>query len=131
MLGIDSREVLLALPAHPSVVGTAREAAEELRDLVSPDGLDHLQLVVSELVTNAIRHSDAGATDRIELRIAVLGGTILVEVRDPGPGFARPSGTPRPRGATGGFGLFLVDRLASKWGVSNDGRFRVWAELPA
>ena len=59
-------------------------------------------------------------------------GTIRVEVRDGGGGF--DPGTPRPRSGEeaagyGGYGLFLVERMASRWGVERDDGTLVWFEL--
>lgn len=126
MLG--NRTVELELPAHPWIVGTARDATRELGGSLDAETLERLQLVVSELVTNALRHSGMAAWDTIRLWVAVVGDSVLVEVTDTGSGFRAPS-PPSPRGITGGFGLFLVDRLADRWGVSTEDGTRVWAEL--
>jgi len=87
---------------------------------------DELRLLVSELVTNSIRHvSDSAHPVELAVRIGARG--IRVEVRDGGAGFV--PGRPEPRGAEGGFGLFLVERLASRWGVDTRDGTRVWFEL--
>jgi anti-sigma regulatory factor (Ser/Thr protein kinase) len=88
-----------------------------------------LALLVSELVTNAVLHSDAPAASGIQLRTCRLDGrAVRVEVIDAGNGFAA---APRQRDpcTTGGYGLFLVDRQASRWGVDRDDGTRVWFEL--
>jgi anti-sigma regulatory factor (Ser/Thr protein kinase) len=88
-----------------------------------------LRLLVSELVTNSIRHG-AGSEGPVALHAHIDGGTIRVEVRDRGAGFA--PARPVPRGAAGGFGgygLFLVERMASRWGVDTADGTRVWFEL--
>lgn len=127
MLGTDSRDVVLELPAHPSVVGSARDAATGLARWLPPETLHTLELVVSELVTNAIRHAGTeGGT--VQVRISLRDDSVLAEVRDAGPGFDAPE-HPSPHGISSGFGLFLVDRLAERWGVSAGGPTRVWAEL--
>lgn len=86
-----------------------------------------LRLLVSELVTNAVRHV-TGSAQPVELAVRIGGGAIRVEVRDGGNGF-KPSPKPEPRGADGGFGLFLVERMASRWGVDTQDGTRVWFEL--
>ena len=48
-------------------------------------------------------------------------------MHDGGAGF-KPAGS-EPRGADGGFGLFLVERMASRWGVETRDGTRVWFEL--
>jgi len=64
----------------------------------------------------------------VELAMRVAGRTIRIEVHDGGTGFT-PAGHPKPRGADGGYGLYLVERLASRWGVDTRAGTRVWFEL--
>jgi hypothetical protein len=65
----------------------------------------------------------------VELFVTVGGGVARVEVIDGGAGFEPPPGAPRPE-EPGGWGLIVVDRLASRWGIEGSPRTRVWAELP-
>jgi anti-sigma regulatory factor (Ser/Thr protein kinase) len=85
-----------------------------------------LRLLVSELVTNSVRHV-TGSKQPVELAVRIGSRVIRVEVRDGGSGFE--PGKPEPRGAEGGFGLFLVERMASRWGVDTRDGTRVWFEL--
>ena len=85
-----------------------------------------LRLLVSELVTNSVRHV-VGSTKPVVLAVQIGTRAIRVEVHDGGAGFE--PGTPVPRGADGGFGLFLVERMASRWGVDTRDGTRVWFEL--
>ena len=85
-----------------------------------------LRLLVSELVTNSVRHV-TGSTQPVVLAVRVGSRRIRVEVHDGGSGFE--PGKPEPRGADGGFGLFLVERMASRWGVDTREGTRVWFEL--
>jgi anti-sigma regulatory factor (Ser/Thr protein kinase) len=85
-----------------------------------------LRLLVSELVTNAVRHVNR-SSQPIVLAVRIDEGAVRVEVGDGGAGF-RP-GKPKPRGADGGFGLFLVERMATRWGVDTQDGTRVWFEL--
>jgi anti-sigma regulatory factor (Ser/Thr protein kinase) len=85
-----------------------------------------LRLLVSELVTNSVRHV-TGSAQPVELAVRIGARAIHVEVRDGGSGFV--PGKPEPRGADGGFGLFLVERMASRWGVDTQDGTRVWFEL--
>lgn len=112
------------------------EAASEARALVTAElgrsvaqkVVDDATLLVSELVSNAVRHAPKGATPGVELRLKLEGGRIRVVVSDPGAGFVA---TPRlPTAADGaGWGLYLVDRLADRWGVITTDRNEVWFEI--
>lgn len=118
-----------------SGLGAASAARAVLRDAGLVDDLPDtvrgdLELLVSELVTNGVRHAEADA-----LRLAVERDEHRVRVRccDGGPGF---SGRPRKPCASGegGFGLVLVDRLADRWGVDRatpGPGCCVWFELAA
>lgn len=84
---------------------------------------DDVVLVVSELVSNSVRH---GSSQDIDVRVTARDGWIRVEVTDDGPGFAVDA----PRGD--GLGLSIVERLADRWGMQDGShRFTVWAELAA
>jgi anti-sigma regulatory factor (Ser/Thr protein kinase) len=87
-----------------------------------------LVLLVSELVSNAVVHSDAPPASDIELRARLIGqGAVRVEVADQGSGFTV---IPRdPAQLMGGYGLFLVDRQAARWGVDRRGGTCVWFEI--
>jgi anti-sigma regulatory factor (Ser/Thr protein kinase) len=84
---------------------------------------DDVVLVISELVTNCVRHSSSDQS--IEVTVDVSDTTIRVEVADRGSGFVA---TESMRG--GGLGLIIVDRVAASWGVTTNGHCTVWAELP-
>ena len=90
---------------------------------VSPEALDDLRLVASELVTNSVRH---GGSRAVDLTVDVCGDVVRLEVVDGGPGFELAA---RPDGALGGWGLVLVDSVADRWGVRNGYGVAVWAEL--
>ena len=72
-------------------------------------------LLISELVTNSVRHAGLDATQPLQLSVATDGDTVRVAVRDPGPGF-RPPKAPTDPGHVGGWGLVLVDQLAEQLG---------------
>lgn len=81
---------------------------------------DDVLLVVSELVSNSVRHSES---EEIDLIVRAQDGHIRVEVSDEGPGFTPDA----PRGE--GLGLTIVEKLAERWGLVSGDRFTVWAEL--
>ena len=97
------------------------------------------QLLVTELVSNSIRHAELRAEERIRIWAEWSGRRLKVMVRDrengqPGqPGQpARIAGSIRPApGAESGWGLFIVNRLATRWGTIHDGGPGYWFELNA
>jgi anti-sigma regulatory factor (Ser/Thr protein kinase) len=108
-------------------VATVRRAVRE-RDELPEAALDDLEVVVSELVSNSIRH--AGLTNRDTVGMTVIYGErrLRVEVTDHGPGFDRGRvETIRPN-ADGGFGLSIVSMLSEQWGLDS-GHGMVWAEM--
>ena len=118
----------LSLPADASTPGVARTALGEEGLSVPARLLPDLQLLVSELVTNSVRHANLAPGQRLDLRVRVVPGSVRVEVEDPGPGF-----TPTPRRSGDrrdeGWGLYLVEHIADRWGVIDGPPAVVWFEI--
>jgi anti-sigma regulatory factor (Ser/Thr protein kinase) len=92
---------------------------------------DRLALVVSELVTNAVRHAGLAAGEPIGLDVMSTNGYLRVAVHDGGPGFD-PPGRNREPGVSGGFGLPIIAALSDEWGVERSaGGCTVWCAVPA
>lgn len=90
-----------------------------------PGATDVAELLTSELVTNALVHTDHGAV----VTATVDTEQLRVEVRDFVPGLTRPR-VPHADDGTHGRGLVLVQELADSWGVQNHGAGKVvWFEL--
>ena len=88
--------------------------------------METLRLLVTELVTNSVRHTGAST---VVLNVLVGKSAVLTEVTDAGPGFD-PSEAGAPGPDHTGWGLFLVERLAERWGVTQNGHgTKVWFEL--
>ena len=119
----------LRLPATAEAIRSARHAVDRLQPALGAERLDDLRLLVSELVTNGLRHGSPGADDWIGLRVHREEGMLRVEVSDPGSGFDAALREAEPD-ATGGWGLYLVDRLAVHWGVERGERTMVWFDIP-
>jgi anti-sigma regulatory factor (Ser/Thr protein kinase) len=116
--------VRVTLPAGPEGPGEARRVVARCAREHGFDG-DDLALVVTELVTNAVRH---GAPP-VELEIGTGTQTVTVVVADGGPG----GPVPRDAGVDdeGGRGLLLVEGLSADSGVqARPPGKAVWAELP-
>lgn len=117
----------LELPGDNGAPALARRAVEERVDHgYDEEHADTLLLLVTELVTNAVLHAGAPGSP-VLLRVTVTPAQLRVEVHDRGPGFEMRR--PEPRGSSGGYGLFLVERMSDRWGVNRGGRTCVWFEL--
>lgn len=115
----EMREVALHIESNVNAPRVSRTHLAPLRPSLEPR-YDDVLLVVSELVTNSVRHSQ---TNGIDVKVQAVDGRIRVEVSDDGPGFT----TDTPRGD--GLGLMLVEKLADRWGLTSADQFTVWAEL--
>lgn len=101
------------LPSRPESASAARRLTVSVLRLWGLGELaENAELLVSELVGNAVRHTGART---FGLRILRRRGWIRVEVRDPSR--ALPCLMPVTEQDTGGRGLFLVDRLSDRWGA--------------
>ena len=122
-------ELTLRLNPGPEAIPAARKALDGLAGLVDRTVWEDLRLLVTELVTNGVRHGSQRGS--VEVAVAVGEEKVRVEVCDGGRGFSPPD-APMPRGdGSGGWGLQLVDRVASTWGVEVDQGTCVWFELAA
>jgi anti-sigma regulatory factor (Ser/Thr protein kinase) len=113
----------------PEAASRARAVVnDELGQAVSPRILEDATLLVSELVSNAVRHAPREGLPEVELLLRIDARRVRVVVSDPGAGF---NADPRlPTGSeSSGWGLFLVDRIADRWGVITDDRNEVWFEI--
>jgi anti-sigma regulatory factor (Ser/Thr protein kinase) len=73
-------------------------------------------LLVTELVTNAVRHADVGPEHSLRVKLRLSPRRVRVDTFDPGTGFTRAFASSRGD-ESGGWGLFLVDQIADRWGV--------------
>jgi anti-sigma regulatory factor (Ser/Thr protein kinase) len=126
-VNVRAIEVRTVLNAHPTSVGAARRFVRDV--LMSRQIADRVvrtvELLTSEVVTNAIVHGRSGP----QLAVAVGDDVVRVEVRDtsPDPPVRRLSRIDDPSGR----GVVIVDELASAWGVTRErgGGKQVWFEV--
>lgn len=115
----------LQLESVPEAPGQARDAVAPLRGRVDDRTLADVRLVVSELVTNAVRHAPG---ESISVSVDLDDdGVVRGEIKDHGGGGVRLRAT--SPGEPGGYGLGIVDALTDDWGVRTNSSTRVWFEL--
>jgi anti-sigma regulatory factor (Ser/Thr protein kinase) len=117
--------ISVRLNGGPEAAARARRELSKLRGDLDPPLMETLRLLVTELVSNSVRHANS---QTVVLKVLVGRSVVLTEVSDEGPGFDA-SAAPRPDSESG-WGLFLVERLAHRWGVNRGPEAtRVWFEL--
>ncbi|MFJ2031694.1 ATP-binding protein [Streptosporangium sp. NPDC087985] len=115
----------VCLPAQVASVPMARQYVRDLLRVAAHAQADDALLLVSELVTNAVRHSDSGRVPggRVTVAVANHNGTLHIDVIDAGSaGYVPRLCAEVSLDSGGGRGLWLVQELASAWG---------WHETPA
>jgi serine/threonine-protein kinase RsbW len=123
---------MLSIRVAPTSAGPAR-ARRAVTSWGEAAGLEEallrdLRLLVTELVTNAVRHARLAPGGGIELVLEQEGERIRGWVKDGGAGF--DDYLPIPSGdAVAGRGLYVVHQVASAWGVDPGPPFAVWFEL--
>jgi anti-sigma regulatory factor (Ser/Thr protein kinase) len=116
------------LAAQPAAVREARAWLSKTTDgLLDRLRRNDLELVLSEVVANAVRHGGAGRA--VSIALTHKPECLRVDVTDDGPGLV-----PRPGAMAseqyGGFGLFIVEQLTLRWGAAREDRkTRVWFEF--
>ena len=127
----DDELVELTVEPGPTAPAVARRAIEgALGDRLAEPVLANARLVMSELVTNSVRHSGAPEGDELVVRVRVWHDRCRLEVEDSGhEGVVAPQLPDLDQG--GGMGLNLVQRLSERWGLVRGahGPTRVWAQL--
>jgi|SRR5947209_18275715 len=106
----------------------ARRALSELRGPLGNGRYPDIELMLSELISNALRHGQHGGGLSIRLQIDALPALVRVTVGDDGLGFEPPALVANVEGADGR-GLLIVDRLSDRWGVDAQAPTSVWFEV--
>lgn len=119
------------LRAGPLAASEARHALSAAEDSLSEQERQPVLLMLTELVTNAVRHGDGAERPRgVAVKVVESEAGVGAAVTNPGAGFewnGRQSDDPLE---PGGFGLVLVDRMSSRWGIERSPMSTtVWFEL--
>jgi anti-sigma regulatory factor (Ser/Thr protein kinase) len=114
--------------ARPEAAAEARHA---LVGLALPESTRHtLALLVSELVTNSVRHAGLSGSDPIQVDVTNGRADVRATVHDGGPGFTRSSAGSSDPLEPGGQGLVIIDALSDAWGVDcDDDGCTVWCQF--
>jgi anti-sigma regulatory factor (Ser/Thr protein kinase) len=118
-------ELSIRVAGGPDAPAEARSALRRFHPELAPELMQVVVLLASELVSNAVKHARALS---IPIRCEVTPSHVRVEVSDGGKRF-RPRMTELEPGQRGGWGLYLVDEMASRWGVSERDGKSVWFEI--
>ena len=117
----DSGTLSISLPANAASATTARtEVTRRLAERITSGALEDVRLLLTELITNSLRHGGMKADDKIGVKAQLTDGTVRIEVHDPGRD--GPVEVRKPGARGGGYGLFLVDRLTDRVGRRPAGR---------
>ena len=116
----------ITLPSGPQLPGRARATVSDWLDgRASTTLVGDAQLLISELVTNSVLYA---VGEPVRLRAGARNGSFWFEVGDGGRAGPVARRAPSADGS-GGYGLALVDCLASDWGVTHADGTEVWFEL--
>lgn len=116
------------LASDRSSAGLARGAVDELSDRLESSLLADVRLLVSELVTNGVKHGPGANGGQIRLQLSISFERVRAEVHDGGHGF-NPSAAVPAGSHSAGLGLRFVDQIADRWGMDCSGSTSVWFEL--
>jgi anti-sigma regulatory factor (Ser/Thr protein kinase) len=126
-MAIDS--VRRSLAPDRGAAAAARRVLDGFRGRLEEDVIERSAVVVTEVVTNSVKHAGLTAAQPIDLNIRVFAGCLRIEVTDKGTaGFDPVATLPNP-GQNSGRGFWMVDQLTDRWGVDFTRSTRVWCEF--
>jgi anti-sigma regulatory factor (Ser/Thr protein kinase) len=118
---------MVSVPASAEAGCALRRAVRSLESWLGPQAAEDVELLVTELATNGVKHARTAEGNRITLHAKVGPDGLRIEVRDRGRVFERPR--PAQPSELGGWGLQLVEGLADRWGVEREPSTTVWFEI--
>ena len=122
-------DLRVVIAGGDKAAGHARRVlAERLSAAIPATVLGDLQLLVTEIVANSVRHGGVGEDGEIDLRVDVRDNRVRVEMRDTGVQ-ADPKLRAPDLGGGGGFGMLLVSRMSERLGVDHEPNVVMWFEL--
>jgi anti-sigma regulatory factor (Ser/Thr protein kinase) len=121
--------ISLAVPCDLHAPAVVRAALTKIHD--GGWSLDDGQLVASELVGNAVRHSGCAPDHHLQVTVSRRGGRLLIAVDDPGLSGQAAEVVVDGHPEAGGWGIHIIGTLSEAWGTERSDGYRVWAELAA
>lgn len=118
----------VCLPSDFRAARAARQSMRSLESYVPEEKVQDVNLLVSELVTNSVKHASLLQDQAIEIDAKPTERGIKIEVSNPGRAELTNKIEQRAM-AESGWGLLLVAKIASRWGMSTNGSTRVWFEI--
>jgi anti-sigma regulatory factor (Ser/Thr protein kinase) len=119
-------ELSLQIAGGPDAPSVARLALRRSSPDLPRELMQVVILLASELVSNAVKHARA---EVVTVRFTVAPEQLRLEVGDEGTGFSPPGDVARDPEDEGGWGLYLVDEMSTRWGVDDGEGTRVWLEI--
>ena len=123
---VSETERRLRFRGLPQAVGAARRVLRDWERHFDPVLFYDLSLCVSELVTNRVQHGDASSAEEIELAVQRGARLVRAEISERSADVIL---TAPPAMASDDWGMFIVDRVADRWGVDHRDGTRVWCEI--
>jgi anti-sigma regulatory factor (Ser/Thr protein kinase) len=118
------------VPTTKDAPALARRAVDALEGHLNPEHLDNVRLIVSELVSNVVKHSGKAPEETFDVEVTVAPDLVTGSICDIGTWFPGPEPVAEPHGGSAeGFGLFTIDQLSSSWGIEEGTPNCVWFEL--
>jgi anti-sigma regulatory factor (Ser/Thr protein kinase) len=119
--------VHVSLPSDNRAARAARQTLRLLDGYIPEATIEDVNLLVTELVSNSVKHASLNRDQEIEIDANPTERGIRVEVTNPG---AAQLANPLPEKAQeSGWGLMLVTKIASRWGIVTNGRTLIWFEI--
>jgi anti-sigma regulatory factor (Ser/Thr protein kinase) len=112
----ERHDIRRRLLREPIAAAAARRELEVFRGELDQVVYEDVALLMTELITNSVKHAGPDAGDHIDVDVAVMPDRIRVDVRDGGPGFKHRGRDPDADHALH-WGLHLIEALADRWEI--------------
>jgi two-component sensor histidine kinase len=119
--------VHVCLPSDSRAARAARRSLQLLEGYLPDETIDDVNLLVSELVSNSVKHASLKDDQEIQVDANPTDHGIRVEVTNPGG--AQLANRLPDKAEESGWGLLLVTKIATRWGIATNGRTLIWFEI--